>query len=199
MPIMSMACRFSRRWVPKSSLRPGQRPIWIPRRHATARLVAPDRFVEDRLSIHLGEVTLELQHLGDAHSNADLMMFVRPDRVLFSGDLIFEGRIPFVGSANSRNWLQTLEQLETGGVKALIPGHGPAASDPEKAIRLTRDYLAFLRREMGRAVNEMIPFDEAYREVDWSRWRELPTFDEANRRNAYQVYLSLEAEGFGQE
>ncbi len=163
------------------------------------RLVPPDRFVEDRMELRLGEVTLALQNLGDAHSDADLTMFVRPDRVLFSGDIIFEGRIPFVGSANTRHWLQTLEQLDTEGVRALIPGHGPAASDPGQAIRLTRDYLAFLRREMGRAVEEMIPFDEAYAEVDWNRWRSLPTFDEANRRNAYQVYLSLEAEGFGED
>ena len=163
------------------------------------RLVRPDRFVEDRLTLHLGEVTLELQNLGDAHSDADLTMFVRPDRVLFSGDIIFEGRIPFVGSANTRHWLQTLERLETEGVRALIPGHGPAANHPGEAIRLTRDYLAFLRREMGRAVEEMIPFDEAYARVNWSRWRKLPTFDEANRRNAYQVYLSLEAEGFGED
>jgi len=160
------------------------------------RLVAPDRYVEDRMEIRMGEVTLQLQNLGDAHSDADLMMFVLPDRVLFSGDIIFEGRIPFVGSANTRHWLETLEQLDTEGVRALIPGHGPAAREPRKAIRLTRDYLAFLRREMGHAVEEMIPFDEAYDAVDWSRWKDLPTFDEANRRNAYQVYLSMEAEGF---
>ena len=37
-------------------------------------------------------------------------------------------------------------------------------------------------------------FDEAYRNTDWSGFEDLPAFAEANRRNAYQVYLSMEAE-----
>ena len=40
-------------------------------------------------------------------------------------------------------------------------------------------------------------FDEAYEEIDWSDFEQLPAFEEANRRNAYQVYLSLEAEMLG--
>jgi hypothetical protein len=30
--------------------------------------------------------------------------------------------------------------------------------------------------------------------VDWSEFESVPAFDLANRRNAYQVYLSMEAE-----
>jgi hypothetical protein len=39
-----------------------------------------------------------------------------------------------------------------------------------------------------------VPFDEAYAATDWSEFEQLPAFEEANRRNAYQVYLSMEAE-----
>jgi len=46
-------------------------------------------------------------------------------------------------------------------------------------------------------VEEFVPFNEAYAEVDWSEFADLPAFAEANRRNAYQVYLSLEAELLG--
>jgi glyoxylase-like metal-dependent hydrolase (beta-lactamase superfamily II) len=124
-------------------------------------------------------------------------MYVATDRVLFSGDIIFEGRVPFVGDANSRHWLQTLERLDTGHLEALVPGHGPAASDPNQAIRLTRRYLAYLRETMGAAVDELVPFDEAYASTDWSEFEGLPAFDAAHRRNAYQVYLALEAEALG--
>jgi hypothetical protein len=50
---------------------------------------------------------------------------------------------------------------------------------------------------MGKAVEEMTPFDEAYAAVDWSRFEKLPAFDSANRRNAYAVYLGLENEAMG--
>ena len=61
-------------------------------------------------------------------------------------------------------------------------------------LTLTRDYLMFLRTEMGRAVNEMVPFDEAYERTDWSRYASMPAFFEANRRNAYNAYLLMEKE-----
>ena len=51
---------------------------------------------------------------------------------------------------------------------------------------------------MGAAVDEFIPFDEAYAEADWSKFKDLPAFEEGNRINAYQVYLSMEAELLGQ-
>ena len=51
---------------------------------------------------------------------------------------------------------------------------------------------------MGDAVSDFIPFSEAYDATDWSEFEDLPAFTEANRRNAYQVYLSMEAEELGE-
>lgn len=164
---------------------------WV---NADTRLVPPDRYIKADEEFSLGGVKFQLSYLGMAHSEGDLAMLVEPDKVLLSGDVIFEGRVPFVGSANTRNWLVTLERLEAMQVRALIPGHGPMAKNPRAAISLTRRYLAFLRARMGAAVEQWQPFDEAYDAVDWKEFDALPAFFEANRRNAYQVYLSLERE-----
>lgn len=158
------------------------------------RLVVPDVFLRENTRFRLGGVEFVITLLGSAHSDGDLAMLVEPDRVLLSGDIIFEGRVPFVGDANTRRWLKVLEGLETGGIVALVPGHGPAARDPRNSISLTRRYLAFLREQLGSAVEEMLPFAEAYDQIDWSEFSGLPAFQAANRRNAYQVFLSLEAE-----
>lgn len=158
------------------------------------RLISPDRYLSEVENFTLGGVEFTLTPVGGAHSDADLTLYIEPDRVLLSGDLIFEGRVPFLGDANSAQWLAVLDKLHAKGIHALVPGHGPAAADPRKAIALTRDYLAYLREVMGRAVADFQPFDEAYDNADWSRFEALPAFTEANRRNAYQVYLALEAE-----
>lgn len=157
-------------------------------------LVLPDVTVSQSDSFKMGRHTFTINYLGKAHSDGDLTMLVEPDRILFSGDIIFEGRIPFVGNADSGLWLKTLTNLETGGLTALIPGHGPASTHPQSTISLTRRYLSFLRKVMGDAVDEFKPFDEAYSEADWSEFKQLPAFEEGNRINAYQVYLSMEAE-----
>jgi len=77
---------------------------------------------------------------------------------------------------------------------ALVPGHGAVAKHPNQAISTMRRYLSYLRGTMSAAVEDFIAFDEAYDATDWSEFEQLPAFAEANRRNAYQVYLSMEAE-----
>lgn len=158
------------------------------------RLIVPDHILVGENTFRLGGVEFTIDVVGAAHSNGDLTLLVEPDRVLFSGDIIFEGRLAFLGDANTKHWRETLERMETSHLTALIPGHGPAAREPTQAIAQTRRYLAFLHESMAAAVDELAPFDEAYRRTDWSEFAHLPAFAQANRRNAYQVYLALEAE-----
>ncbi|MCK4674810.1 MAG: MBL fold metallo-hydrolase [Gammaproteobacteria bacterium] len=158
------------------------------------RLVFPDTTVLKSTEFTLGGLTFIINYMGKAHSDGDLTMLVEQDKVLFSGDIIFQGRIPFVGSADSKKWLKTLTRLETGGLSVLVPGHGPASTDPKNTISLTRRYLAHLRKVMGTGIEDLTPFDEVYAGADWSEFKDLPAFDEGNRINAYQVYLSMEAE-----
>jgi len=66
------------------------------------RLVPAGRWVEGNTEFELGGLHFELIYFGPAHSPEDLAMLVKEDGVLFSGDLIFKGRIPFVGEADSR-------------------------------------------------------------------------------------------------
>ena len=157
-------------------------------------LVLPDTTVSKSTEFTMGGLTFIINYMGKAHSDGDLTMLVEPDKVLFSGDIIFQARIPFVGSADSKKWLETLTKLETGGLTALVPGHGPASTDPKNTISLTRRYLAHLRKVMGTGIEELEPFDEVYAAADWSEFKDLPAFAEGNRINAYQVYLSMEAE-----
>ena len=164
---------------------------WV---NENTQLVLPDTTVEKSTHFTLGGLTFTINFMGKAHSDGDLTMLVEPDKVLFSGDIIFQQRIPFVGNADSKKWLETLTRLETEGIAALIPGHGPASSDPENTISLTRRYLVHLRKVMGAGVEDFTPFDEVYAAADWSEFKDLPAFDEGNRINAYQVYLSMEAE-----
>lgn len=156
------------------------------------QIVPPDRYVDGDASFRLGGLDFRLVAAGPAHTPEDLMMLVEQEGVLFAGDLVFAGRLPFVGDADTRAWLAALERLAARSPRIVVTGHGPASTDARRDLALTRDYLLFLRSEMGRAVDEMLEFDEAYARTDWSRFAALPAFDAANRRNAYNVYLSMQ-------
>lgn len=159
------------------------------------QLIEADRFLEGDTDFALGGVHFALRHVGPAHSAEDLAMLVREDGALYAGDLVFRGRVPFVGDADSRAWIGALDRLIALQPRVLIPGHGAPSSAPEADLVFVRDYLEYLRREMGRAAHDFVPFEEAYAQTDWSEYRDLPAFEESNRVNAYNQYLRLEQEG----
>lgn len=159
------------------------------------RLLEADHFVEGDTDFELGGVHFALRYVGPAHSAEDLAMMVSEDQVLYAGDLVFRGRVPFVGDADSGAWIAALDKLIALNPRVLVPGHGAVSHSPRADLVFTREYLEFLRARMGAAARDFVPFDQAYDAVDWSKYRSFPAFDEANRVNAYNQYLRLEQEG----
>jgi glyoxylase-like metal-dependent hydrolase (beta-lactamase superfamily II) len=142
----------------------------------------------------MGGLTFRILYSHGAHSPEDVMMYVVEDKLLFAGDLIFAGRVPFVGNADSAGWLKALDTMIAISPVVVIPGHGPASRDVARDLALTRDYLAYLRKTMGEAASDLTPFEDAYARTDWSKFRALPAFEQANRTNAYGTYLLMEQE-----
>ncbi len=159
------------------------------------RLLEADHFVDGDTDFEMGGLHFALRHVGPAHSREDLAMLVREDGVLYAGDVVFRGRVPFVGDADSRAWIAALDKLIAVHPKVLVPGHGAPSRTPRADLLFTRDYLRYLRTTMGEAARNLVPFDEAYEKTDWSKYRAMPAFNEANRVNAYNQYLRLEVEG----
>jgi glyoxylase-like metal-dependent hydrolase (beta-lactamase superfamily II) len=160
----------------------------------TARIVEPDVWIAGATAFRLGGITFDVHHVGPAHTPEDLALVVVEEGVFFAGDLMFGGRIPFVGDADSRAWLAAIDKLEKYRPAVLVGGHGAMSRDPARDLALTREYLVYLRRKMGEAVEAFVPFEEAYAGTDWSRFSHLPAFEGANRRNAYNTYLLMERE-----
>jgi len=159
---------------------------------ADMRLVPADRWLDGETSFKLGGLTFRVFPVGPAHTPEDLAMAIEEENVLFVGDLMFAGRIPFVGDADSRAWIAAIDRVVKFNPKVLIGGHGEASRDAAADLRMTRDYLVFLREEMGAAAAELEDFDVAYKRTDWSRFAHLPAFEAANRRNAYNTYIRMQ-------
>jgi glyoxylase-like metal-dependent hydrolase (beta-lactamase superfamily II) len=163
-------------------------------------LVPPDRTFEDSLSFELGGVSFEVRYTGPAHAPGDSIMLVEDFGVLFSGDVVYKGRVPFLDSpeTDTLHWLDELDALTeiNPTPRFIIPGHGEPSTDVAEAIDLTRDYITYVREVMGRAVENFESFDTAYRNADWSPYSDLPAFRASNRGNAFRIFLEMEAESF---
>jgi len=166
---------------------------WV---NAETRIVLPGLVFRVAAELRIGAHQIQLIYAGPAHSMSDVMMFVLPERVLFAGDIVQNGRIPFMASAavNTRNWLAGLDEVAKLEPRFIIPGHGNPATSATEAIAFTDGYIRFVRHAMGEAVAQWTEFDVAYQSTDWGAYRSLPAFAASNRGNAYRVFLDLEAE-----
>ena len=160
-------------------------------------IVSPDTVFDTDACFQLGGIRFEIKHLGPAHAPGDSVMLVRNYGVLFSGDVIYSGRIPFLDSPETdiNRWLEGLDYIAglKDQVRYVIPGHGEMSEDAQQVVAATRDYIVYVRSAMAEAVRDFVPFDQAYRKTDWSRYANLPTFEASNRGNAFRIYLEEEA------
>jgi glyoxylase-like metal-dependent hydrolase (beta-lactamase superfamily II) len=158
----------------------------------STNLIEADSWLPSETKLNISGLELVVKPVGPAHTPEDLVIFLPKDKVLFAGDLLFRGRLPFIGStADTGPWIQALNSFLAFKAKVAIPGHGPVSESADADIELLRDYLVFLRKNMGKAVEELELFDEAYAATDWSRFENIPMFKFANRMNAYNTYLQL--------
>ena len=164
---------------------------WV---NADTTLIAADVWIDQKTQLRIGGIDFLVTRVGPAHAPEDLMVYVPTEKALFAGDLVFRGRIPFVGNADSKGWLAALDEIEKLNPKIVIPGHGNYSINPAQDIVFTRNYLKYLRESMSQAAINMDPFEDAYKQADWSEYEGMPLFRAANRMNAYNVYLSIQAE-----
>jgi len=71
-----------------------------------------------------------------------------------------------------------------------------AEAAARSAIAFTRDYIEYVRSAMGKAAEDWLDFDVAYQQTDWSKYKDMPAFDNNNRGNAYRIFLEMEQSQF---
>ena len=156
------------------------------------KLIEADTWIDKDVALNLSGVDLLIKNAGPAHTPEDLIVFFDGEKILFAGDLVFRGRIPFIGpTADTAPWIASLKTMQDLNASAVVPGHGAAFKSAKEDMAQLQDYLTYLRTTMGKAVNDLDLFDEAYAAADWSRFEKLPLFRFANRMNAYNTYLQL--------
>ncbi|OIJ92500.1 MBL fold metallo-hydrolase [Streptomyces colonosanans] len=116
--------------------------IWPGNDYGDIRIQGADLTYRDRTTVHAGGVDAEVIHPGVAHTVGDSVVWLPHRRVLFAGDLVFEGGTPFFLMGSLSGSLRALERLRALGAETVVPGHGPV-TDPS-AFDRTERYLHFV-------------------------------------------------------
>lgn len=147
--------------------------IFTPFEQGDAAARQPSRTFDDALTLGSGAGRVEVRHPGrTAHTDGDAYVWLPTERILFTGDLVFNGGTPFALSGAIAGWLQTLDELAALDPVTVVPGHGPVGG-PE-LFAPVREYLAFVARVAADAdAAGRAPLDVA-RELDLGAFGDLP-------------------------
>jgi len=86
----------------------------------------PDRVFATHARIEVGGREVVLRFLGRGHTDHDILVEVPGTAVVFGGDLVENGNVPFFGDGYPLEWPATLRSLaaRVGPDVVLVPGHG---------------------------------------------------------------------------
>ncbi|AHH15883.1 putative Zn-dependent hydrolase [Nocardia nova SH22a] len=101
----------------------------------------PDTTFDDRLTLHNGR-TVELIHLGPAHTRGDVAVWLPEERVLFSGDLLMSECTPFFLMGSLDGMQRAVEAMRALRPRVIVPGHGPIAGPA--LLDVTARYLDWI-------------------------------------------------------
>jgi glyoxylase-like metal-dependent hydrolase (beta-lactamase superfamily II) len=101
--------------------------------------------------LDLGGVQAKLTAMGPNHTAGDTIVWVEPDRVLFSGDLAMRAQPAFASPhSRLRQWLASLDRLEALKPAVIVPSHGPTGD----GIAFITGYRAYLTEIRDRTATE---------------------------------------------
>lgn len=88
--------------------------------------VLPTELVDDRLTLDLGDLTIDIRHAGrHAHTTGDLIVEIPGRGVYVASDLVFNGILPVARDADLDGWLAVLtEERDSFIGDVVVPGHG---------------------------------------------------------------------------
>ncbi|NUK07942.1 MBL fold metallo-hydrolase [Streptomyces lunaelactis] len=157
-------------------------------------ITAPTVTYNDRLTVHVGDIEVRLIHPGVAHTIGDTIVHLPRQRVVFTGDLIFQGGTPFVPMGSLSGSLRALEVLRSLDATTVVPGHGPI-TDPS-AYEATERYLRYVAELAQEAYGKGRTPLEAAREADLGVFAELRE-SERLVANLHRAYAELDGKPAG--
>lgn len=135
------------------------------------RLAPPTLTFRDTITIHAGDIRLELIHVGPAHTTNDVVVWLPEREVLFTGDVVMNGATPFCLMGSIEGSLRAIDRLRGLGARTIVTGHGPV-SGPE-VFDVTESYLRWVQRLTEETVPEgRSPLDAA-RSADLGEFADL--------------------------
>ena len=132
---------------------------------------------EDGIKIYFNGETLHVMHLAVGHTDGDSVVWFEQPNVMYTGDLFFNGRFPYIdqgAGGNVEGYMDSVKQLlaKIDDETVIIPGHGDISNKQEYSAFLamiseTFSYVKALKQD-GKTLDEVKAMGLDDKWADWS-------------------------------
>ena len=114
--------------------------------------ILPVITVSENMTFYFNGESILVFHVHEAHTDGDMMVYFPKSNVLHTGDILFNGKYPFIDLDSGGSFEGALIALDKIMMIAdedtkIIPGHGDLAS--LKDVRYTKSMLTFLMKRIS--------------------------------------------------
>ena len=156
------------------------------------KVTLPTQTIQDQLILTFKNRTIQILYFGSGHTNSDLVVYLPQEKILFTGDLVYVGRLPWLGDGNTKPWLKTLEKLKTLDFKTVVPGHGKVGNP--QAVQRFEVYLTDLRAAVLTALLHGNSLDEMKQSIRLPTYQQDLKYLEWLPLNIEKVYREIQEE-----
>jgi glyoxylase-like metal-dependent hydrolase (beta-lactamase superfamily II) len=131
-------------------------------------LTWPTMTFRGTMTLWLGKLEVKLMQVGRGHTKGDTIVWLPQERTLFSGDLVEFDATPYAGDAYFQDWPRTLDALAALQPEKLVPGRGPALTDPQQiadGLASTRAFISELYAAVASGAREGKDLRAIYRDT----------------------------------
>ncbi len=164
----------------------------------TQKIVKLDQVVEKKYTFTLGDKIFEiLQPVSQAHTKGDLIVYLEKERIVFTGDLVFNDRLSSLRDGSLLGSLAALEMIDKLDAKIIVGGHG-YKTDANATVEFS-NYLKEMKNGILKAIEDDVTIDEIAKTLPMSDYKVKKLYDVLHKRNVFDAYRELEMYEEGEE
>lgn len=155
------------------------------------KFVAVDEIINETKTLNIdGKEIIVIPTGVKAHTSDDLFVYLPNDKVLFSGDIVMNGRVTSNRDGSVIGSLKALEMINSKKWDVLVPGHGIDTS--KTAADETIKYFTLLKQRVLEAIENEVTGNDITKIVTMEEFKNKALYDELNSKNVFDAFRELE-------
>jgi len=126
--------------------------------HKVIQTRLPNLIIENKQEFNGPDRRVQIISKGQGHTESDLILYLPDEKILFTGDLVFNQCHPYLAHGSLSDWKNYLKYLDSLNIVSVIPGHGQPGS--KEILNSMREYILTVENLASEMHNQKLTIDQ---------------------------------------